>query len=99
MSGLRVDPHDFQDVGESHADPLGYIRPALFTLQLSDLAARRVTLKLGKRKRSGPFDHAVDGKPPVSESSGLKALERFIQGWDFVCERTLRNLARMELTG
>jgi hypothetical protein len=81
-----VDPHDFQDVGERHADPLGYIRPALFTLQLSDLAARRVTLKLGKRKRSGPFDHAVDGKPPVSESSGLKALERFIQGWDFVCD-------------
>jgi len=32
ISGLWVDPHDIQDVGERYADPLGYIRPALFTL-------------------------------------------------------------------
>jgi hypothetical protein len=80
VSGLRVDLHDLQDVGERHADPLGYIRPALFTLHHSDLALRRVALKLVKRKRGRPGDHAVDGELPIRESSGLKALEGFIQG-------------------
>src|ERR1700737_2162281 len=94
-----MDPGDIQNVGERHADPLGYIRPALFTRQLSDLAARRVAFKLSKRKRGGPVNHAVDGELPVSESSGLKALERVIRRCDFVRQRRLRNLARMELTG
>jgi hypothetical protein len=54
---------------------------------LSDLAARGIALKLGKRKRGRPVDHATDGEPPVSESSSLEALECFIQGRDFVRER------------
>ena len=33
VSGLRVDSHEVQDVGERHADPLGDIRPALFARQ------------------------------------------------------------------
>jgi hypothetical protein len=73
-----VDLHELQDVGERHTDPLGYIRPTLFALQLSDLAARRVALKLVKRKRCRPGNHAVDGELPISESSGLKAFEGFI---------------------
>src|ERR1700684_2875342 len=50
---LRMDSHNIQYVGERHADPLGYIRPAFFTRQVSDLTARRIAPQLGKRKRGG----------------------------------------------
>jgi hypothetical protein len=63
------------------------------------LAARRITLQLVKGKRSGLGDHAVDREAPVSEASGLKVLERIIQGRHFVGERRVRNLAPRELTG
>jgi hypothetical protein len=36
---------------------------------------------------------------PVSESSGLKALERIIEGRRFVGEGTLRNFSPREFTG
>src|SRR5260370_8845152 len=79
VAGFWLDPDGFQDVRERHAGPLCDIRPAFFTRQLSDLAARRVALKLGKRKRAGPRHHAVDREPPVPESPSLKPLERFIE--------------------
>jgi hypothetical protein len=66
-------------VRERYAVPFGNIRPALFTLQLGDLAVRRVALQLVKRKPGGPGDETIDREPPVSEPSGLKALERFLQ--------------------
>ncbi len=43
VSGLREDSNNIQHVRERYSDPLGYIRPALFTRQLSDLAARWVS--------------------------------------------------------
>jgi hypothetical protein len=58
----------------------------------------RIAVKLIERKRGGTADHAADGEPPISQSSGLKALELFIQGRDFVREGRLRGLAPSELT-
>jgi len=43
VSGLRQDPDEFQHVRERHPI-IRDIRPAFFTLQHRDMAARRVTL-------------------------------------------------------
>jgi hypothetical protein len=93
-----MDPHAIQYMRQRYPDPLRYIRPSFLTLQLSDLAVGRQALELIERKRCGPLDHTVYGEPPVSESTGLKALELFIQRRDLIRER-LRNLAPRELTG
>src|SRR5580692_8128818 len=79
ISGLRLDSHKIQNMRQRYADPLGDIRPTLFTLHHGDLAASRVALQLRKRKRRGPIDQAVDGESPVRKSSSLKAFERVIR--------------------
>src|SRR5439155_20119875 len=48
VSRLGEDYHDIQDVRQGHADPFGYIRPALFASQMSDLAAPRKALEFTK---------------------------------------------------
>ena len=44
-------------------------------------------------------DHAVDGEPPINESSSLKALEVVVERRLLVGKRSFRNLAAKELTG
>jgi hypothetical protein len=42
------------------------------------------------------MDHAIDGEPPVRETSGLKALKVFREGREFVREWTRRNTVSRE---
>ena len=68
ISGLRVDSDKMQDMVERHTDPLGDIRPALFTCEFGDMAARGIARKLGKRERRRVMDHAIYGEPPACET-------------------------------
>ena len=47
VSGLGESPHSVQDLRERYAPPFGYIRPALFARQMSDLAAHGKAPELG----------------------------------------------------
>src|SRR5580704_8267912 len=96
ISGLRVNPHEMQDMGERHADPLGYIGPALFTHEFGNVTARRIALELAYRKRRRLSDHAIDGEPPLRETSGLKTPKVFREGRELVRKWTRRNLAARE---
>src|SRR5438552_5265360 len=66
---------------------------------MSDLAAGRIALEFGKRKRCWAGDHTVHRQPPVSETSFLKLAEDFVLGGLAVGEWRLRNLAARELAG
>src|SRR5208282_1110580 len=96
VSGLWVDPHEIQDVRERHANPLGDVRPALFTREFGDMAARRVALEVSNRERRRFIDHAIYGEPPVRESARLKALKVFRERVEFVREWTRRNSVSRE---
>ena len=96
---MRQNPHHVQDVRERHADPFRYERPAFLTGQVSDLAAGRMALEIGNRKRCRASDHAVHREPPVGETAFLKVLERSAQWIDWVGERRVRNLAGRKLAG
>src|SRR5215467_1321600 len=96
VSGLWLDPDNIQDVGERYANPFGDEGPALFTGDFGDVAARRVVLEVGNRKRTRLIDHAIYGEPPVRESARLKALEVFGERRDFVREWARRNLVWRE---
>src|ERR1019366_5583346 len=56
VSGLGESPHNVQDVRERHADPFGYIGPALFARQMSDLAAPGKALEFTERARGRAGD-------------------------------------------
>src|ERR1039458_6804105 len=98
VSGLRESPYNVQDVRERHAAPFGYIRPAFFARQMSDLAAPGKALEFTQRERGRAGDHSIHGEAPAGERSLLNALERFAQWSDFVRERRFRNLVGIELT-
>ncbi len=89
ISGLRVNPHEMQDMGQRHADPLGYVGPAFFTDEFGNVTARWVALQLAHRKRRRLGDHAIDGEPPLRETSGLKTLKVFAKGRELVGKWTL----------
>src|SRR5215831_19564104 len=46
VPSLRADTDDIKDMGETHAGPLGNVRPALFTRDFGDLATTRVAAEL-----------------------------------------------------
>src|SRR5258708_11724709 len=85
-----------QDRGDSHADPLSDVGPALSTHEFGNVAARRIALEVAYRKRRTLSDHAIDGEPPVRKTSGLKALKVFREGREFVRERARGNPAARE---
>jgi hypothetical protein len=59
VSALGESPHNVQDLRERYTPPFGYIRPALFARQMSDLAAPGKALEFTEGKRCRASNHSI----------------------------------------